>query len=36
MLTIMFDLDKENKIYHQTSKEYVKISKTAKFDCKML
>ena len=29
MLTIMFDLGRENKIYRQSSKEYVKISKTA-------
>ena len=32
---LMCDLDKENKIYHHSSKEHLRISKTAKFGWQM-
>ena len=33
---LQFDLGKENKIYHQSSKEHLKISTTAKFGWQLL
>jgi hypothetical protein len=33
---LFFYLDKKDEIYHYSSKEHPKISKIAKFDCKML
>jgi hypothetical protein len=35
-LSTIFYLDKKDEIYHYSSKEHPKISKIAKFDCKML
>ena len=34
--SLNFDLGKKNKIHHHSQKEHVKISKIAKFGCKML